>query len=583
MKKLFTLLTLFMTIVSVSQAQTVDYVRDNSYGNRGMVYLPTLPASYRNGTATTCKINNDGTIYNALSQITDGSPYGIIALEKRKLNGTRDSSFATAGVASDYYYTDADIRTIESLTGNRLYCTSAGGGGYVNGPGITWSTQVYNGYVVAPNKTVVDACKYYDSTIISITAGYIETYKVNSGTGLTVYATLTSYPVNFDVNNDGTGNDPVLMQTIASTPGSHYYIAGRAFDSVLFIGKFTVGTDMPDPTFGNNGYVNIPFTYNRSGISIFNDIFVQNDGKILTSLEIQKPGSSSTSYELRRYNTNGSLDTVFGTGGSIDVGYNKAWKVKQMNGDKIAVLFTPDYSLYQSVAIFQYTQNGDFIRKNVFYEQKYPGADYLIVPSDFSYNTNEDIAICGYLIGDSTGYNKAFSMKLKKRTCNISLSNTGVTSSSVNVTASGSMIYPIYFYLYDGTVEDGSPIDSIVLNSGTATSFSGLNPNYPYYVVVIDANGCASDISTTTLSVGINNIESSNNITLYPNPTSSVLNFETTYDIKKIQIINMMGAVLKDEEINSKSVNVADLVAGNYVIKMTDDKNNLIIKRFIKE
>jgi uncharacterized delta-60 repeat protein len=63
-----------------------------------------------------------------------------------------------------------------------------------------------------------------------------------------------------------------------------------------------------DLTFGGTGFV----TTNYSGSDdIGNAIIVQTDGKIIVS------GTSGSNFAISRYNTNGSLDAFFGTGGKV--------------------------------------------------------------------------------------------------------------------------------------------------------------------------------------------------------------------------------------------------------------------------
>jgi uncharacterized delta-60 repeat protein len=92
-----------------------------------------------------------------------------------------------------------------------------------------------------------------------------------------------------------------MSASIALTPEVR-----QAYQGVLAAGDL-------DPTFGNGGIV----TTEEFGGSI-TDIVIQSDGKIIaikTQREPPNSGNPSTNFVLTRYNSNGSLDTSFGTGG----------------------------------------------------------------------------------------------------------------------------------------------------------------------------------------------------------------------------------------------------------------------------
>lgn len=67
-----------------------------------------------------------------------------------------------------------------------------------------------------------------------------------------------------------------------------------------------------DTSFGNGGKVTTPFGTNQSQIRA---IVIQTDGKIVVAGDTND--GSNNDFALARYNTDGSLDTSFGTGGKI--------------------------------------------------------------------------------------------------------------------------------------------------------------------------------------------------------------------------------------------------------------------------
>lgn len=72
-----------------------------------------------------------------------------------------------------------------------------------------------------------------------------------------------------------------------------------------------------------------------------------------------------------------------------------------------------------------------------------------------------------------------------------------------------------------------------------------------------------------------------NQIKLYPNPTSSVLNIEMSTILKQATIYSVLGTqVLKT---TSKNLNTANLESGMYLITIEDEMGRISTKRFIKQ
>jgi uncharacterized delta-60 repeat protein len=67
-----------------------------------------------------------------------------------------------------------------------------------------------------------------------------------------------------------------------------------------------------DPTFDTDGKVVTPFP---NGLDAAEDVAVQADGKVVVA------GGSGSDFSLARYNTDGSLDTSFGTGGRVHTNF----------------------------------------------------------------------------------------------------------------------------------------------------------------------------------------------------------------------------------------------------------------------
>jgi len=75
----------------------------------------------------------------------------------------------------------------------------------------------------------------------------------------------------------------------------------------------------PDTTFGTLGKVYSVIEENRNYITT---AAVQPDGKIVVSNTYGNYSQTYSSFEILRYNANGSLDTAFGTGGRVSIAYS---------------------------------------------------------------------------------------------------------------------------------------------------------------------------------------------------------------------------------------------------------------------
>ena len=73
-------------------------------------------------------------------------------------------------------------------------------------------------------------------------------------------------------------------------------------------------------------------------------------------------------------------------------------------------------------------------------------------------------------------------------------------------------------------------------------------------------------------------------LTVYPNPASEKLMVESQFVVNQYDIYNVNGAMILSKTVNGKSfeINVSELPAGTYLIKMTAD-GMVQTKRFVKE
>jgi hypothetical protein len=112
-----------------------------------------------------------------------------------------------------------------------------------------------------------------------------------------------------------------------------------------------------------------------------------------------------------------------------------------------------------------------------------------------------------------------------------------------------------------------------------------------WYVVVTDVDSpfCSATSDTLQIPVGITEAMSSDFLTIYPNPNNGIIQIKFIRGMPadgKLEIFNTLGEKILSKEIAAGEkeikLNVKNLVAGVYVVRMEGEKTNLSGK-FVKE
>jgi len=144
-------------------------------------------------------------------------------------------------------------------------------------------------------------------------------------------------------------------------------VAGGAFPLFTFLGNFELVRYNPngslDRSFGNGGIVTTTFP---EGSYAF-DVALQSDGKIIAAgtvfVDFNPGDQSDTDFALARYNSDGSLDTTFGNGGTVMTDFfaneDDAFSVLiQPDGKIVAVGSANNPASYYDFAAVRYLSNG---------------------------------------------------------------------------------------------------------------------------------------------------------------------------------------------------------------------------------
>ncbi len=116
-----------------------------------------------------------------------------------------------------------------------------------------------------------------------------------------------------------------------------------------------------------------------------------------------------------------------------------------------------------------------------------------------------------------------------------------------------------------------------------ATSYT-YNTNHVaanYSVTVTDPAGCSNTSNSITV-LGISNVnEYNNDVTIYPNPASSVIYIQAAVKVN-VSVYSIQGKMILQKQ-DAKDLNISDLASGFYMIQVFDEDNNLLkVERFVK-
>ncbi|MBK9097422.1 MAG: T9SS type A sorting domain-containing protein [bacterium] len=497
----------------------------------------------------------------ALSQIEILSLYFEVP---QNLDGSLDLTFGNGGITSTTSGVGQGIK-IQSdgkiLVGGGVFAvarfntdgsldTSFGNDGIV-------STQVGSGYSSAWGIALQS-----DGKIVLI--GNYEISSNNSGIALVRY--------NSDGNLDNSfGSNGVVTLDITSGYDYANSIEIQSNDQKIVISGQTNGVMVArfnpngslDNTFGTNGIVST-----QVGTSCgSNSMKIQNDGKIIVAGGMM----DSQGYQhflTIRYNSDGSLDNTFGTGGivttTVGTGFQWGWDLAIQNA-KIVVGGIQQLSSAQEFVLIKYNSDGSidntFGASGVVHAMPLGISDYL---RSISLQTDGKILAGGFSVIDSTGApinNPQIGMSLMRFESSGNLDNSFGNS--------GVVVIPLGEFGFESGRGLAVQNDHKIVFAGfgeTAIMIARFNVN------------SISSVKETENTIIPSTIVLEQN---YPNPfnPSTKLNFSIpNYGNVKLEIFNLLGekiVTLVDEYLSAgnyeSDFNARNLSSGIYLYKLSSD------------
>jgi hypothetical protein len=165
---------------------------------------------------------------------------------------------------------------------------------------------------------------------------------------------------------------------------------------------------------------------------------------------------------------------------------------------------------------------------------------------------------------------------------------------TLNLTINEGPVVEIIYNSFLGTltannIAGSTPPYSWLWNTGESTqSISADTSVLSYWCVVSDVNGCFSDTSSFSISLGVDEVSDSR-LLIYPNPTKGILNIEfdnIDNKISSLSIVDILGDIIYNENIDNKTfkystkIDLLKYANGIYFVKLKIE-NKFVLRKII--
>jgi len=286
---------------------------DASFGMGGVVTTDFLGAQ---DAALGVAIQNDGRIVAAGYAFSSNASYNF-ALARYNTDGTLDATFGSGGrVTTDFFTSDDEAVAIAILTDGKIVVAGLA------------------------------------SDIAGVSDFAIARYNADGSLD-------TSFGANGTVTTDFSGHHDVAMSLAIQADGK-VLIAGssvNAFNYDFALARYNTDGSL-DPGFGIGGQVTTDFFATDDEVL---GVAIQADNKIVAVGGSPGPGTNNN-FVLARYNTDGTLDNTFGSGGKVSTDflgeYDRATAVAIQTDQRIVVTGTVAGANTAFFGLARYDSNG---------------------------------------------------------------------------------------------------------------------------------------------------------------------------------------------------------------------------------
>lgn len=407
-----------------------------------------------------------------------------------------------------------------------------------------------------------------------------------------------------------------FAQSVKIQPDGKIIVEGRTAKMIRLIRYNTNGS--LDSTFGIGGQV---YTSLRYSGNLIEPLILQPDGKILIGGAAYS--GSNADVALARYNTDGSLDSSFGTGGqgvsAIGTGDDVVTSLAVQHDGKIVVACCVYDGVTSKLALARFNttgtldnsfgENGKVIMALSWVEEyrEYNLAiksNDMIVVAGVSYNgLDRDFALARLntdgSLDNSFNVNTDIGTNQDDYPTSLTVQPDGkIVVAGVTVGSNLSYDFALARYNSDGTLDSSFSTDGRLTTSfsvwGNFATSVAIQPDGEIVVAGYSNNSTDDDFALARylpgLNVGILSFSPAENVLLYPNPlhNNEVLEYSLQQDeVLTIGLYDVSGRLVKQLLKNAsrskgshkESLHFGEaLLPGNYLLSITNGSGRVSIK-----
>jgi uncharacterized delta-60 repeat protein len=616
---------LFYCKSSISSSPKILLVRlnsnsafDTTFDTDGIA-IATSPANF-NGAKAKLRIQADGkyTLFTTTQSTVNNASNNDILGMRFNPSGTLDTTFDTDGIVTIAYFSlndnFGDFNCVGSsiiLSGNTQegvllgkiavakLTSTAGFDSTFDTDGKLFFTFPYGGgdssytsEIQSDGKIIVAGKSYFNYKDFYTVARYNSNGSIDTTFGTNGLVIINSQ--NYDTVND-----------IAIDADGKIIVAGGNTYAILL--RLNSNGSL-DTTFGTNGFANF-----ASGFSSAYDVKVLSSGEILIAgYESYVIGASySSNYMLTRLNSNGTLDTTFGTNGISNLGSTTAdqeilYKIEVQPDGKIVAAGTINNGSDLDIVLYRYNSNGTFdttFNGNGSTTLSSSGYDR---PSGLAIQNDGKILVSGDL---------DYAIKIARFTSSGAI-DTSFDSDGIIDVSSNDMTYAYAIKLTSdqkifitGELDmsnvdadfstlkfnsDGT-LDTNFANSGKLTTNFYSDYDEATSILITSDNklilcGSIFSANNNSFDFGLAKYYIDSNLSLdtftekstafYPNPAKDIVHVQD--NVKSVKLFSILGKQI-EVSLENNAINVSNLDKGVYLIQLilTDDK--IVNSKLIKE
>lgn len=392
---------------------------------------------------------------------------------------------------------------------------------------------------------------------------------INTDFALARYNVNGSLDITFDtdgiVTTDFSSSDDVGRSVAIQTDGK-IVVTGWSSNGInldFAIARYDT-TGSLDNTFGVGGMV-------TNGIGALDDqgysIRIQTDGKILVAGSTNN--GTDQDFAMVRYNTNGSLDNLFGVGGIVTtdffVGDDICYSINLQPDGKILMAGVCFNITHRDFCIARYTTNGS-----------------LDISFDTDGRVNTDIS-------GGANHDAGWSVVIQSDERVVVTGNGSLDGIS---TEFGTVRYNICEFIDTSIFQSGATLTSIDVgpyqwvNCDSAYSAISGETNQDYtatsngnYAVIIGTTNCLDTSGCYNINLfSISENSFAKTIIIYPNPTDGqlILTVNSPLSNASIKLLSITGqTIMKKDNLNGSTItfDISELASGIYYLEIMDGIN----------